>query len=521
MDTTTASSDNNVLVGPDLNDSRPPLDKRLYRQILLPNGLRAVLISDPLVVAMMHHDYYEHDNDDEESSSDESDNDDIEQDSHHDDEDDDSEFEEQEGLREAAAAMVVGVGSMYDPPEAQGMAHFLEHMLFMGTKKYPTENGYDAFLSKQGGSDNACTELEYTVYHFEIPQEGLFQALDMFAQFFIHPLLLEDAVERELNSIESEFQLSKNSDHCRVQQLMCETCGHDAEQHPFAKFSWGNLASLKETPEKNGVCIMDLLRSFYNQYYYASNMRLVVIGAYSLDVLQKHVVDKFSNVPALPREPSPLQPTLIDKDTWDAVYESKMKKCGLPFERATLGKIFRIVPVKDIHSLLLTWQLPSQFSNWRTKPCDYIAHLLGHEAQGSLFSALKAKSWVTGLYAGVGSSGLETASSHALFNVTLSLSREGVAKWRCIVTEMYRYIGMMRYYAASTEGLPEWIHEELKSIHELAYRYGDEVSSEDFVQELAEELAPHMCLPPERLLDGSELLFGYDPEEVKVRLCGS
>jgi nardilysin len=401
------------------------------------------------------------------------------------------------------------------------MAHFLEHMLFMGTKKYPTENGYDAFLSKQGGSDNACTELEYTVYHFEIPQEGLFQALDMFAQFFIHPLLLEDAVERELNSIESEFQLSKNSDHCRVQQLMCETCGHDAEQHPFAKFSWGNLASLKETPEKNGVCIMDLLRSFYNQYYYASNMRLVVIGAYSLDVLQKHVVDKFSNVPALPREPSPLQPTLIDKDTWDAVYESKMKKCGLPFERATLGKIFRIVPVKDIHSLLLTWQLPSQFSNWRTKPCDYIAHLLGHEAQGSLFSALKAKSWVTGLYAGVGSSGLETASSHALFNVTLSLSKEGVAKWRCIVTEMYRYIGMMRYYAASTEGLPEWIHEELKSIHELAYRYGDEVSSEDFVQELAEELAPHMCLPPERLLDGSELLFGYDPEEVKVRLCGS
>ena len=169
------------------------------------------------------------------------------------------------GLREAAAAMVVGVGSMYDPPEAQGMAHFLEHMLFMGTKKYPTENAFDAFLSKQGGSDNAYTELEYTVYHFEIPQEGLFQALDMFAQFFIHPLLLEDAVERELNSIESEFQLSKNSDHCRVHQIMCHTCGHDVNQHAFAKFSWGNLKSLKDIPEQNNVCIMELLRTFYNQ----------------------------------------------------------------------------------------------------------------------------------------------------------------------------------------------------------------------------------------------------------------
>ena len=89
------------------------------------------------------------------------------------------------------------------------------------------------FLSKHGGSDNAYTELEHTVYHLEIPQEGLFPALDMFAQFFIHPLLLEDAVERELNSIESEFQLSKNSDSCRLQQLMCHTCGHDVTNMPL------------------------------------------------------------------------------------------------------------------------------------------------------------------------------------------------------------------------------------------------------------------------------------------------
>lgn len=284
----------------------------------------------------------------------------------------------------------------------------------MGTKRYPTENVFDAFLSKQGGSDNAYTELEHTIYHFEIPQEGLFQALDMFAQFFIHPLLLEDAVDRELNSIESEFQLSKNSDQCRIQQLMCDTCGQNVEQHPFAKFSWGSLQSLKEIPEKNNVCTMELLRKFYNQYYYAQNMRLVVVGAYSLDTLQRHVVKCFSDVPALPRKPSPLQPEIVGQQPWNETYESKMAQFGLPFLPSTLGKIFRIVPVKDSHSLLLTWQLPSQFPNWRTKPCDYIAHLLGHEAEGSLFSALKAKSWVTGLYAGVGSSGLEVKSSLAL-----------------------------------------------------------------------------------------------------------
>lgn len=77
---------------------------------------------------------------------------------------------------------------------------------------------------------------------------------------------------------------------------------------------------------------------------------------------------------------------------------------------------------------------------------------------------------------------------------------------------------MLRHFADSPEGLPEWIHEELRSIHELAYRYGDEQSSDDFVQDLAEELAPHTGLPPERLLDGSELLFDYDPLEIKVSL---
>ena len=100
--------------------------------------------------------------------------------------------------------------------------------------------------------------------------------------------------------------------------------------------------------------------------------------------------------------------------------------------------------------------------------------------------------------------------------MTLTLSEDGVSHWTCIATEVYRYIGMLRYFASSPEGLPDWIHQELKSIHELSYRYGDEQSSDDFVQDLAEELAPHLCMPPERILDGSELLFDYDPIEIKV-----
>ena len=61
----------------------------------------------------------------------------------------------------AAAAMDVRVGHLSDPDNVPGLAHFLEHMLFMGTSKYPKENEYDAFLSKNGGSDNAYTGMSF------------------------------------------------------------------------------------------------------------------------------------------------------------------------------------------------------------------------------------------------------------------------------------------------------------------------------------------------------------------------
>lgn len=56
---------------------------------------------------------------------------------------------------------------------AQGLAHYLEHMLFMGSAKYPDENEYDCFISERGGSTNAFTETEFTLYHFDILPDHL------------------------------------------------------------------------------------------------------------------------------------------------------------------------------------------------------------------------------------------------------------------------------------------------------------------------------------------------------------
>lgn len=73
----------------------------------------------------------------------------------------------------SSACMDVMIGSLCDPIEAQGLAHFLEHMLFMGTSKYPIENEYSSYLSSHGGSSNAYTSQENTVYYFDVQNDAM------------------------------------------------------------------------------------------------------------------------------------------------------------------------------------------------------------------------------------------------------------------------------------------------------------------------------------------------------------
>ena len=107
-------------------------DKRLYRYITLENQMKCILISD--------------------SEADMS-----------------------------AASLDVAVGSCLDPKPLWGVAHFLEHMLFMGTTKYPSENEYSEFIKNNGGNENAWTDLDNTNYQFEVSNEGFAGALDRFA----------------------------------------------------------------------------------------------------------------------------------------------------------------------------------------------------------------------------------------------------------------------------------------------------------------------------------------------------
>lgn len=67
-----------------------------------------------------------------------------------------------------AASVHVRAGHFDDPANRAGLAHFHEHMLFLGTEKYPEENDYEDFLGKNGGMSNAYTDMEDTNYYFNV-----------------------------------------------------------------------------------------------------------------------------------------------------------------------------------------------------------------------------------------------------------------------------------------------------------------------------------------------------------------
>ena len=102
--------------------------------------------------------------------------------------------------------------------------------------KFPDEIEYRQFISGNGGHNNAYTNLEQTNFFFDVSTDHLSEALDMFAQFFIDPLMTESATEREMNAVDAEFQKNRDLDGRRIYHLQRMLTNPD---HDYNRFSTG------------------------------------------------------------------------------------------------------------------------------------------------------------------------------------------------------------------------------------------------------------------------------------------
>ncbi|XP_029356152.1 nardilysin b [Echeneis naucrates] len=489
---------------------KSPSDPKKYRYIELSNGLRALLISDfsrddgkgdsesEDKGAMKDGDEEEEEEGEDEGDSgegsdeDEEDNEEEEQDSDFDEMDEDNAAKKKRGSSEkqAAAALCISVGSFSDPDDLPGLAHFLEHMVFMGSEKYPAENGFDAFLKKHGGSDNASTDCERTIFQFDVQRKYFREALDRWAQFFICPLMIEDAIDREVEAVDSEYQLARPSDSHRKEMLF----GSLAKAgHPMSKFCWGNAQTLKHEPGEKQINTYQRLRDFWRRYYSAHYMTLAVQSKETLDTLEQWVREIFIKVPNN-GEPRP-----------------DFSHLQQPFDTPAFNKLYRVVPVRKVHALTISWAVPPQGKHYRIKPLHYISWLIGHEGTGSILSLLRKKCWALALFGGNSETGFDQNTTYSIFSISITLTDQGYQNFYQVVDYVFQYLKMLQ-----TLGPQQRIYEEIQKIEANEFHYQEQTDPIEFVENICENM---QLFPKEDFLTGDQLMFEYDPQVISAALA--
>lgn len=371
----------------------------------------------------------------------------------------------------AAAALDVHVGSRQDPVDRQGLAHFLEHMLFLGTERYPEAGEYQSFITAHGGQHNAYTSFEHTNYFFDVSAGHLDAALDRFAPFFSSPLFNPEYVQREINAVDSEFRARIKNDQRRLLDVVKEVTN---PEHPFSKFTVGSLSTLLGGRGEQALR-QDLL-DFYEKYYSANRMSLVVIGREPLDELEEMVRPRFERVVDRRVALDPIDvPLLEDSPQW-----------------------VNIKPEQERRELSLSFPIPAVDPHYRSKPMHYIGNILGHEGEGSLLSRLKARGWAVALSAGT----QFDYQGGAVFDVEIRLTEEGAAHTDEIVEWVFRNVAMIR-----DGGIQQWRFREQRDIGEQQFRFR---TRPDEIRE-SSHLATNMHkYAPQDIIRGPYLMTDYD-----------
>ena len=374
---------------------KPSIDQRAYRVVRLTNNLEVLLISDL-------------------------------------------------NTTKCSASMSVGVGTFQDDDDTNGLAHFFEHMLFLGSKSFPSPSLFDSHLSEYFGSTNAFTEEEKTTFYFEVGWKGFDTSLNMFSRMFAEPLLDFKLMNKEIEAVNSENDKNLGNDNWREHQLIRSLAN---PKHPFSKFGTGNKYTLGSV---EGQILHQKIKNFYKKFYVPENMKLVVQGNVEMNNLQDLVTKIFSDI----------RLDTLQKETTMKYGQIYTKESA--FTRENLGKILWFKKIASTINLDFIFVMDEIFSKYKTKPYDYITYMLKFSAENSFVNYLKTKKWITKLDAGI----ISTLTTFSQFAVSISLTEEGFKNVDAIIDLVFDYLNMIR-----SKGVNADVYNEISTIYANNFKY--------------------------------------------------
>ena len=341
-----------------INITKPKFDKRNYHGAHLDNGIKYVIVND----------------------------------SH---------------LEKSYVTVSINTGSYSNPDGYDGLAHFLEHMLFMGSKKYPDENHFNTRLNELGGSSNAYTDTTETVYYFNVYDNGLNEILDIFSRFFIDPLFDPDSVSREINAVDSEHKKNIHKDYWKKFQLMLYLTNPDSKTNQFITGSANTL---------NKPDIRDKVIQFYNKYYVAQNISICIGSSQPVEQIQKMISDTFGHI----------------------IPSTNHRKLEIekPFYSINKTKSYHLKSLSNIYELSYIWEIPSQEDFTRSKDFTIFESLLTNSSSNSMYFYLKNLGFITSIKS-------ET-KYEGVFIISFNLTKEGFDNIDIIQKVLYECISQIK-----------------------------------------------------------------------------
>ena len=381
---------------------KSPNDSRTYQVIRLSNDLEVLLISDPT-------------------------------------------------LKNSAASISVPIGSQNNPDQQLGLAHYLEHMLFLGSERYPRINEYSKFMSQHGGYTNAYTAQERTVYGFEVNDNALDEALDRLGDVMRAPLLDPKYAEKERHTVNAENQTYVDNDMRKLYALQRYTLNPN---HPTARFSTGDLTTLVDKP---GSKLQDELVLFFNTYYSANLMKVALTSPRSIADLQKTANKYLDQIPNKKvKKPAILTEMLTDKER---AIKVEMK------------------PTADLKLLQVNFLLPSVKAEYMYKPGGYIGRLLGSDHRGGLSDYLKKAGLVESVMSGFSD---DYSDQYSQFTMQFKLTNAGLKAQDTIMASLFSYINLIKEH-----GVNHLQFEEQKKSLDTRFKYLTKSAGFDYVMELS------------------------------------
>lgn len=402
-----------------------PNDKRDYQVIRLSNELEVLLISDP-------------------------------------------------DLQNSAASLSVPVGSMHNPDSQLGLAHYLEHMLFLGSKKYPVINEYSKFMSQNGGYTNAYTAQDATVYGFEVNDNVFGEALDRLGDVMHAPLLDEKYADKERHTVNAENETYVDNDMRKLYALQRYSLN---PEHPMARFSTGDLTTLVDKP---GSVLQQELELFFKQNYSANTMKVALTSPRSIENMQKIAVKYLTQIPNNNvTKPVIMTPLLTDKQL---ALEVQMK------------------PTAELKLLQVNFLVPSVKDEYMYQPGGYISRLLGSDHKGGLSDYLQklglAESVSAGFYGA-------HSDQYSQFSMTFKLTNKGLSKQDTVIASLFAYINLIK-----EQGINQLQYSEQKKSLDNYFQFLPKQASFNNVMSLAANMQNY---PLQDLLAYSYRLDGFNP----------